>query len=770
MKKRYFLKTFSAFLFAFLLFAGGNLTAQNRYYLDFDGSNDYVKYTDDATLGRMDGATDYTLEAWIFPVDGRVAEYDRVFQRYYSFAIVMYDGNNDGNVEDWYFQVYDKGSSSWKYYNTEGDATLTLDAWNHITVINNSTDGTLKLFVNGVDVTTTGGYSNRNMPSSSNSDNLFIGQKGNGASYFGGYIDEVRLKNVAENPDNLHCHLYDNQYTSDANTAALFHFNKGTGTTTVNEASSANATLNNGVTWRTWNHVSTDHLPLAYEWTGSSSTDWATAGNWNHGVPADFNDVLIPDVSNDPSISEITSAECNNLLIETNATLTLASSASGTGSLIINGTASGTANVNCYITGYNGLGNSKGWHFFSSPVENQAIQTQFVTDPPTSSTDFYKWDETASTENWINSKASDGSWNSSFESNFVVGRGYLIGYENNVTKTFSGTPNTGTQSITLSNTDGSGGQGWNLAGNPYTSGIDWDNIDKSSGVNGTVYVYTSAGSYISWNGSTGDLTDGIIPPMDGFFVYTSADNATLTLNNGDMVNSNHNVYKSEKKPENTLKISLTDNINQNNTYIQFRDDATKSFDMAIDGFKLFGMGTCPELYTRIDETLYSINCLPSNLGNYDLPMGIKIEKSGQYTLNFSGFDSFANGITLVLEDLKTGKTQEVVKNPVFTFTQTPEDDEMRFLLHFYGINGLNNNWYENPILIYTCNKGVYLKSSNKILNGTFEIVNLLGQVVYTQKIDNLNFVTVYPKLENGVYIVRFHNSNGRTTSQKIVLQ
>ncbi len=308
--------------FLIINFAVGGF-AQNRNYLDFDGSNDYVKYTDDATLGRMDGATNYTIEAWIYPIDGRVAEYDRVLQRYYSFAIVMYDGDNNGKVEDWYFQVYDKGLSTWKYYNTQGDATLTLDAWNHIAVINDASGGTLKLYVNGVDVTTSGGYSNHAMPSSSSSDNYYIGQKGNGASYFGGYIDEVRLKNTVENIANLHSHSYDNQYTSDANTAALFHFNEGSGTTTVNEASSSNATLNNGVIWRTWNYASSDHLPLAYEWLGTSNTDWATAPNWASGsVPTASTDVLIPDALNDPIIGSSTNALANNLYLETSASLT----------------------------------------------------------------------------------------------------------------------------------------------------------------------------------------------------------------------------------------------------------------------------------------------------------------------------------------------------------------------------------------------------------------------------------------------------------------
>ena len=240
---------FHVFILLAFSFLSISLQAQNQSCLDFDGNNDYVKYNDDATLGRMDGATDYTIEAWIYPKSSTVAEYDRVLQRYYSFTIVMYDGNDDGNVEDWYFQIIDDSGNH--YYNTEGDATLTLDAWNHIAVINNSSDGTLKLFVDGVDVTTTGGYSNKNLRPSENNDNLYIGQKGNGASCFGGKIDEVRLKNIAEDPGDLQDDVSDPEYTSDSNTAGLFHFDEKSGSTTVNEASSSNATLNNGVTWIT---------------------------------------------------------------------------------------------------------------------------------------------------------------------------------------------------------------------------------------------------------------------------------------------------------------------------------------------------------------------------------------------------------------------------------------------------------------------------------------------------------------------------------------
>ncbi len=333
------------FFIGLMLIGFSNLGfAQNEHYCGFDGSDDYIKYNDDAILGRMDAATDYTIEAWVYPISATVAEYDRVLQRYYSFQICMYDGNDDGNVEDWYFGVYDKSSDKWKYYNTEGDATLDLDEWNHIAVINSSSDGSLKLYVNGIDVTKSGGYSNRAMPSSHSSDNLYIGQKGNEASYLGGYVDEVRLKNIAEAPANLHFNKYDNQYISDGNTAALFHFNEGTGTTTVNEASSSNANLNNGTNWIDWDAHS--HLPLAYEWAGGTDTDWNTSSNWeSSSIPTSSNDVIVPNVTNNPTIAGGDTVDCRNLRIDASASLTVSGILNVGGDFINDGSFSTTGTI-----------------------------------------------------------------------------------------------------------------------------------------------------------------------------------------------------------------------------------------------------------------------------------------------------------------------------------------------------------------------------------------------------------------------------------------
>lgn len=262
--------------------------------LKFDGIDDYVRYGDDATLGKMDGATNYTMECWIRPYSAKVAEYDRILQRYYSFAFVMYDGNNDGVVEDWYFYVYDNSSSSWKYYNTDGDATLTLDSWNHLAVINNETDNTLNLYVNGIQVTQSGGYSAISLRPSQSSDNLYIGAKKASTpnNSFGGKIDEVRLKNVAINPVDLHSDLNSEEYNSDVNTAVLFHFNENSGSVTKNEASGVDANL------------------------GSSASGDAAEPQWgtivNLWFPIELKSFTATKLKNEVSLNWTTLSETNN--------------------------------------------------------------------------------------------------------------------------------------------------------------------------------------------------------------------------------------------------------------------------------------------------------------------------------------------------------------------------------------------------------------------------------------------------------------------------
>lgn len=57
-------------------------------------------------------------------------------------------------------------------------------------------------------------------------------------------------------------------------------------------------------------------------WTGSVSADWNTAGNWTVGVPLATDEVVIPDVTNDPVIST-TTALAFSIQVHSGARLTI---------------------------------------------------------------------------------------------------------------------------------------------------------------------------------------------------------------------------------------------------------------------------------------------------------------------------------------------------------------------------------------------------------------------------------------------------------------
>ena len=759
MKNSYFAKTLSIGFFLIIFLSGGKILAQNNSFLYFDGSNDYVKYFDDSYLDRMNGASNYIIEAWVY-VSSSCPSGAQILHRTNQFYLYYYSSASYPDALD--FRVWD-GSAYQLYYSNKN--TLTTDTWHHIAVIRNtSLTNYLHFYIDGVDQTSA---SKNGYQLYSSSKNLYIGNDGNGGNYFKGYIDEVRLKNIAVSSSNLNSNITDNQYSSDANTAVLFHFNEGTGQSTANEASGVGARLgsttgsdNEDPTWTDWDAIgSSDHLPLAYEWTGSTDTDWGTSGNWEGGVPTSANDVLIPTgLTNYPTISNTTNGECNNLLIDSK-------SADNTGSLIVKGTLTnnGTISIERYMTSYSS--SSNGWHFLSSPVSNFTIAGSDF-EPTAGDDDLFEYDESATDNNWLN--YTGGTFG---DTEFQVGKGYLTAYKNTNTKTFTGNITTGTKTFNLSYTSSSTYPGWNLMGNPYTSAVDWDLISKSADVDGAVYVIKADdGSYISWNGTTGDLTDGIIPAMQGFFVKASSTGQSITMETDDQVHATGNYYKSSALAENTLKINIKGASGESNEYIQFRDDATVHFDGAFDAYKLYGFSKAPQLYTYDGETQYSINCLPTTIQNYSLIMGAVIYSEGDYTLTFEENNELSEQIDLTLEDLKTGQVFDVFPQFTYTFHYSNGDEPDRFKLHIRNITGVNNSMKNDNIIIFSADDQIIIKSENIDLSGLVKVYNLTGQLVSQEQLFGQRIATLNKTLKKGFYIVSFKDEKGNVYNQKVVLR
>lgn len=234
-----------AFMMQSIIYAQTNTqkiaSEDSEYVLNFDGvsENQSIKYTDDATSSLIDAATDYTIEMWVYPQDNMNSG-DVLLSMTDIFRLTFYTNNR------FYFTHKDPSASVVNtFYNVTDDA-LTMNQWNHIAVICNSTDGdngSIKLYVNGTDVSADT-YEAKALIGGSEDNHVYVGSfLGNATQFPSMMAREIRVKKEAVDPSTLNIDISDANYTTDANTAILFHFAEGTGLVTENEASGTNADL-----------------------------------------------------------------------------------------------------------------------------------------------------------------------------------------------------------------------------------------------------------------------------------------------------------------------------------------------------------------------------------------------------------------------------------------------------------------------------------------------------------------------------------------------
>jgi len=469
----------------------------------------------------------------------------------------------------------------------------------------------------------------------------------------------------------------------------------------------------------------------------------------------------------------------NALTVEGNTTLTgnesliIKSYANGTGSFINNGiiNGAGTAKVERYLTGYTNTTDAK-YHFISSPVASQPIQPGFVSGPPNTGDDFYKWDEPSAT--WINTKNSSGSWNTDFETAFGPGKGYLVSYPSDVTKDFSGILNTNTAAspftINCSWTDpvSGGGGGWNLLGNPYPSAIDWNLVSRGSGIDNALYYYDASAEnyryYIQYqpgfalgNGSQ------YIPAIQGFMVHANnLGDHSISIDNTCRVHQSQGIfYKNSISMKNVMKLKVEKEGRIDELFIMLRDEASAEFDPSFDAYKLFSFNPAvPQIYSITpDKTELSVNSLPGSDGNLVVPVGLLSGTSGTFTLTASETNSFNPGTTITIEDLKTGTTQNLVKEPAYIFTAGSTDNPERFLFHFSGINGINREAGQKGIRIYSNNHFVYILPGENFHSGIVSLYSLTGQELLHRELSGYELASIHVDVNPGFYLVKVINDN-----------
>ena len=487
-------------------------------------------------------------------------------------------------------------------------------------------------------------------------------------------------------------------------------------------------------------------------WNGSVDNEWNAAANWSGGLPASITDVIIPaGISNYPTISHETGS-IGSLLIESDET--------GDGSILGNQflSVNGTTTVQRYFEGYGG--GSNGWHNISSPVDNMSIAGSDFDFIHPSDDDLYQWDEPSNT--WENYKQGHFA-------NFVNGKGYLCALKLNGTKNFVGTLNGSDYYwINLSLTPDEG-NGWHLLGNPYASALEWNNGDwELTNVTLTAKI---------WNESAGNYTDivanEIIPSTNGFFVEVTNGSNRVKVDQHARVHDLTDNYKISTASKNPETLVLTISNNENAYYdickVGFIKEATQAWDYKFDSHKLFGEASAPQLWTVNNGDIFSQNYLPHSTEEFFVPLHFRAGLNSTYHIRADGLKSFYESIDIYLEDMFNNKIINLRDQHLYSFAATTNDNEERFILHFFGITSLGESPEIDGVQIYSSKKTVYI-SFEQIPQEVshIEVFNILGQQVYNSKLAPTTLSSIHLNEKPGIYIVRLRNGS-RIKTQKVSL-
>jgi len=549
-------------------------------------------------------------------------------------------------------------------------------------------------------------------------------------------------------------------------------------------------------------------------WNGGTNTNWNEGSNWTpSGVPTSAHCVVIPDVANDPIISNTPNALGNNLSVHNNAQLTMNAGQNLiiTDKITVQPNAIFTVNNNASLIQINNSAINSGsikmirtsrpmrrWSYIyaGSPIVENAfgqIPSQFDLK--------YKWTSGTMNGSWVPLTAlSSGEGFIARVSNiapFNTGTG-TINFE------YTGTPKNGIVDVTVDSYDSSSMVAGNTAllANPYPSAIDGKKFleynvagKSNTELGGTLFFWTSVtlysgtgqydvADYASWNLVGGVGLSPITSPLDlslkpngkiaagqGFFTQIFADGQIHFDNIMRESDFNNQFFRNSNTTQSDERSRIWLNLYSGTTFKQmlvgYVDGATDEEDRLYDG----------DSFTNNEINIYSLlnnrklviqgKALPFN-ENDEVPLGYKITNPGFYSIAIDELDGiFSGSQTIYLKDNLLNITHDLKVSP-YQFTSSAGTINDRFKIVYIN-NALGNPNYsiDNAIKVLVNNE-VAVSSSNLQME-SIEVFNVLGQKLQTYNNINGNYFTLLNLQKNNTtLLLRIKLQTGETVIEKII--
>jgi hypothetical protein len=446
--------------------------------------------------------------------------------------------------------------------------------------------------------------------------------------------------------------------------------------------------------------------------------------------------------------------------------VTLLSTATQTA--LIDGTGAGSVTGNVTMQRY--LASGFGYKYFSSPFTSATVN-EFANDLNLAATfpSFYTYIENQASSGFTAYTTTTGPLTP------------MLGYTGNFgsssaakTVDMSGVVNNGTiTSPTLFNHNQPYTLGFNLAGNPYPSPVDWNASSAwtKTNIDNALYYFNAGttnqylGTYSTYiNGISSDgVANNIIPAMQGFFIHvtngTYPVTATFSVNNNARINNlNPSFHRDAPATVPLIRLNASvDGMPSDATVVYFDHSARVKFNTEMDALKLINTDPLiPNLYSLLDTTKLSIHALSYETDT--IPLGLLSETGGTVTFKVQDMERIPAGMHIYLRDAKTNITQDLQNNPVYSLPIEKGKYENRFSLVF-SLKDLNTS--SETFNVYSAGGKIYvnfdLTDGEK---GGVLITNMAGQVLFKQQVSGTGYHDLGPTFTSGVYIVSFQSKKG----------
>lgn len=538
-----------------------------------------------------------------------------------------------------------------------------------------------------------------------------------------------------------------------------------------------------------------------FNWTGGTDSNWDNADNWNKDDPPGENDLafILGSASQDLVIGNDIDAKARRLSIEPGRTVTITAGGrlkvtqslvnADAANLVVEPDASlihntpwpsagVPATVQQSIPASTGdwIGKSfepDNWYWISPPVSGQNIEDflgVLLTDSE-KDYDLYRWGESG--DLWWNYKATPGVPDNEFAHvDFMPGIGYLFAATTSLIFDYTGALNSGDWVFSGLTNMGNGEDelfdpGWNLVGNPYASGIKfhedwWKSADGSIALTPKFWV-ESKGSYEPYE------ENAIIPPKTAFFVQVNpvgVETASFTISKE--ARAHPTAEKQQHNPNYiVLESSPVDGNTAQRAYVRRAPKAFTSFDYRYDA--RFQPGYAPLFFSLKEEKKLQVHSISAIHDELVIPFYFLPNDEGPM-FSISLLNNIEE-LELYLVDLHLDITHKITGENPYVFLSDPDDDPIRFELHFSAPSNDDDDDDGDPTSIrdtadrdttrmWHHNNRLYIQTTE---TGTrLTIYDINGGALQTYQPEP-GLQSYHINLPPGVYIARLNGNNTHET-------